>query len=33
MMGIDPWLDAILLGVVGLLVGSFLNVVITGCPK
>lgn len=33
MMGIDPWLDAILLGVVGLLVGSFLNVVIHRLPK
>ncbi|GAB3362913.1 MULTISPECIES: prepilin peptidase [Giesbergeria] len=32
-MGIDPWLDAILLGVVGLLVGSFLNVVIHRLPK
>ena len=33
MMGVDPWLDAILLGVVGLLVGSFLNVVIHRLPK
>lgn len=33
MMGIDPWLDAILLGAVGLLVGSFLNVVIHRLPK
>lgn len=33
MMGVDPWLDAIFLGVVGLLVGSFLNVVIHRLPK
>lgn len=32
-MGVDPWLEAILLGVVGLLVGSFLNVVIHRLPK
>jgi len=32
-MGVDPWLDAIVLGVVGLLVGSFLNVVIHRLPK
>lgn len=32
-MGVDPWLEAALLGVVGLLVGSFLNVVIHRLPK
>lgn len=32
-MGVDPWLDAVVLGVVGLLVGSFLNVVIHRLPK
>ena len=32
-MGFEPWLDAALLGLVGLLVGSFLNVVIHRLPK
>lgn len=32
-MGLEPWLDAALLGLVGLLVGSFLNVVIHRLPK
>ena len=32
-MGMELWLDAALLGVLGLLVGSFLNVVIYRLPK
>ncbi|MDD2608195.1 MAG: prepilin peptidase [Giesbergeria sp.] len=32
-MGFEPWLDAALLGLLGLLVGSFLNVVIHRLPK
>lgn len=32
-MGVDPWWDAIFAGVMGLLLGSFLNVVIYRLPK
>lgn len=32
-MGLDPWVDAIVVGVFGLLIGSFLNVVIYRLPQ
>jgi len=32
-MGVDVWADSAIAGVLGLLLGSFLNVVIYRCPR